>query len=150
MRAYLKNKIADGVLPVRRADGVERTSDYETSARETIRLVNFVSMPYMVSGFGNNVTVSFEKVINTLNAPISLQQIIDSIKDAVVGDAINVSFNGEAAANLVVHQIVSLDDLACGRGGWAYFFSHSPFLISSMKCPIPVPSASLWNLGFIL
>lgn len=60
------------MLSVRRADGVERTSDYETSARETIRLVNIVSRPYTVSDFGNNVTVSFEKVINTLNAQIRL------------------------------------------------------------------------------
>ena len=61
----LKTKIADAVLSVSRANGVELTSDYETSARETIRLGDIVSSPLIVSDGGNTVNFSFENVINT-------------------------------------------------------------------------------------
>ena len=52
----VKTKIADAVLSVRRADGVERTSTDEASAAETVRLGDIVSTPQIVSNslFENN------------------------------------------------------------------------------------------------
>lgn len=44
----LKTKIADAVLSVRRADGVERTSTNEASAKETVRLGDIVSTPQII------------------------------------------------------------------------------------------------------
>lgn len=44
----VKMKIADAVLSVRRADGVERTSTNEASAKETVRLSDIVSTPQVI------------------------------------------------------------------------------------------------------
>ena len=69
------------------------TSDYETSAGETIRLGDIVSSPLIVSDAGNTVNFSFENVINTQVARLKSQQILDDIKGTVLGDAINNEFN---------------------------------------------------------
>ena len=81
------------MLSVSRANGVELTSDYETSARETIRLGDIVSSPLIVSDGGNTVNFSFENVINTQAARLKSQQILDAVNGTVLGDAINNEFN---------------------------------------------------------
>ncbi len=88
------------------------TSDYETSARETIRLGDIVSSPLIVSDGGNTVNFSFENVINTQAARLKSQQILDDIKGTVLGDAINKNFKETSTANLIGQTITSPADLA--------------------------------------
>lgn len=109
----LKTKIADAVLSVQPISIENKsTSDYETSARETIRLGDIVSTPLIVSDGGNTVNFSFENVINTQAARLKSQQILDAVKGTVLGDAINKDFKETSTANLIGQTITSPEDLA--------------------------------------